>query len=85
MFLFIIFLEMYKLDTQRQTSILFYFLFFLSLKSNFQISDGSEKLSDNSPGSASVNSFASAEFAEEFQGLSVDEQDRLRAEWSQVQ
>jgi len=44
---------------------------------------GSEKLSDNSPGSASVNSFASADFAEEFQGLSVEEQDRLRAEWSQ--
>jgi len=44
---------------------------------------GSEKLSDNSPGSASVNSFGSAEFAEEFKGLSVEEQDRLRAEWSQ--
>lgn len=50
----------------------------------FSFPDGSEKLSDNSPGSASVASFGSAEFAEEFQGLSAEEQDRLRAEWSQV-
>lgn len=38
-------------------------------------------MSDSSPGAAS---FASAEFAEEFNGLTVDEQERLRAEWSQV-
>lgn len=44
---------------------------------------GSEKLSDNSPGAGSVGSFESAEFANEFAGLSVEEQDRLRAEWSQ--
>lgn len=43
--------------------------------------DGSEKLSDNSPGAASITS---AEIANEFASLSNEEQDRLRAEWSQV-
>lgn len=43
--------------------------------------DGSEKLSDNSPGAASITS---AEIADEFASLSNEEQDRLRAEWSQV-
>lgn len=43
--------------------------------------DGSETLSDNSPGAASITS---AEIANEFAGLSNEEQDRLRAEWSQV-
>lgn len=44
--------------------------------------DNSEKLSDNSPGAASVASFESAEFANEFSGLSADEQQRLRDEWN---
>ena len=43
--------------------------------------DGSEKLSDNSPGAASISSI---DIANEFAGLTVEEQERLRAEWSQV-
>lgn len=43
--------------------------------------DGSEKLSDNSPGAASINS---VDIANEFASLSSEEQDRLRAEWNQV-
>lgn len=43
--------------------------------------DGSEKLSDNSPGAASITS---AEIADEFASLSFEEQERLRSEWSQV-
>lgn len=43
--------------------------------------DGSEKLSDNSPGAASISS---VDIANEFAGLSSEEQDRVRAEWSQV-
>lgn len=43
--------------------------------------DGSEKLSDNSPGAASISS---VEIANEFAGLSFEEQERLRTEWSQV-
>lgn len=50
----------------------------------FVITDGSEKLSDNSPGAASVTSFESTEFANDFAGLSFEEQERLRAEWNQV-
>lgn len=46
--------------------------------------DGSEKFSDNSPGAASVTSFESTEFANDFAGLSFEEQERLRAEWNQV-
>lgn len=46
-----------------------------------QFTDGSEKLSDNSPGAASITS---VEIANEFASLSNEEQDRLRAEWSQV-
>lgn len=45
------------------------------------LSDGSEKLSDNSPGAASVTS---AEIANEFAALTFEEQERLRSEWSQV-
>jgi len=41
---------------------------------------GSEKLNDNSPGAASISSI---DIANEFAGLSYEEQDRLRAEWSQ--
>jgi len=41
---------------------------------------GSEKLSDNSPGAASVTS---AEIANEFAALTFEEQERLRSEWSQ--
>lgn len=41
---------------------------------------GSEKLSDNSPGAASISS---VDIANEFAGLSSEEQDRVRAEWSQ--
>lgn len=48
-----------------------------------RFTDGSEKLSDNSPGAASTTSFESAEFAQEFSGLSHEEQERLRAEWNQ--
>lgn len=47
----------------------------------FHITDGSEKLSDNSPGAASISS---VDIANEFASLSHEEQDRLRAEWSQV-
>lgn len=47
------------------------------------LTDGSEKLSDNSPGAASVGSFESTEFVNEFSGLSLEEQERLRNEWSQ--
>lgn len=43
--------------------------------------DGSEKLSDNSPGAASISS---VDIANEFAGLSSEEQERVRAEWSQV-
>lgn len=43
--------------------------------------DGSEKLSDTSPGAASISS---VDIANEFAGLSSEEQDRVRAEWSQV-
>lgn len=43
--------------------------------------DGSEKLSDTSPGAASISS---VDIAEEFNNLSSEEQDRVRAEWSQV-
>lgn len=43
--------------------------------------DGSEKLSDTSPGAASVTS---AEIANEFAALTFEEQERLRSEWSQV-
>lgn len=43
--------------------------------------DGSEKLSDNSPGAASISS---VEIANEFASLSFEEQERLRSEWSQV-
>lgn len=46
------------------------------------VSDGSEKLTDTSPGAASISSI---DIANEFAGLSYEEQDRLRAEWSQVQ
>lgn len=45
------------------------------------IADGSEKLSDNSPGAASISS---VDIANEFASLSHEEQERLRAEWSQV-
>lgn len=45
------------------------------------IPDGSEKLNDNSPGAASISSI---DIANEFAGLSYEEQDRLRSEWSQV-
>jgi len=41
---------------------------------------GSEKLSDISPGAASISSI---DIANEFAGLSYEEQDRLRSEWSQ--
>jgi len=41
---------------------------------------GSEKLSDNSPGAASISSI---DIANEFAGLSHEEQERLRSEWSQ--
>lgn len=41
---------------------------------------GSEKLSDTSPGAASISSI---DIANEFAGLSYEEQDRLRSEWSQ--
>lgn len=44
--------------------------------------DGSEKLSDNSPGAASISS---VEIANEFASLSFEEQERLRSEWSQVE
>lgn len=50
----------------------------------FVLADGSEKLSDHSPGAASVTSFESTEFANDFAGLSFEEQERLRTEWSQV-
>lgn len=43
--------------------------------------DGSEKLSDTSPGAASISS---VEIANEFASLSFEEQERLRSEWSQV-
>lgn len=45
------------------------------------IADGSEKLSDTSPGAASISS---VDIANEFASLSSEEQDRVRAEWSQV-
>ncbi|XP_055315412.1 tumor protein D52 isoform X2 [Sitodiplosis mosellana] len=41
---------------------------------------GSEKLSDTSPGAASISS---VDIANEFASLSSEEQDRVRAEWSQ--
>lgn len=47
----------------------------------FYFPDASEKLSDNSPGTASISSI---DIANEFAGLSFEEQDRLRSEWSQV-
>lgn len=54
------------------------FIFNLDL---FFFVDGSEKLSDNSPGAASISS---VDIANEFAGLSSEEQERVRAEWSQV-
>lgn len=50
-------------------------------RSLFVSTDGSEKLSDTSPGAASISS---VEIANEFEKLSSEEQDRVRAEWSQV-
>lgn len=47
----------------------------------FCIIDGSEKLDDHSPGAASISS---VDIANEFAGLSFEEQERLRSEWSQV-
>jgi len=41
---------------------------------------GSEKLSDTSPGAASISS---VDIANEFAGLTFEEQERLRSEWSQ--
>lgn len=54
---------------------------FLKKKLLFYFPDASEKLSDNSPGTASISSI---DIANEFAGLSFEEQDRLRSEWSQV-
>lgn len=48
---------------------------------NLFLADGSEKLSDTSPGAASISS---VDIANEFASLSSEEQDRVRSEWSQV-
>lgn len=48
---------------------------------NFYIKDGSGKLSDNSPSAASVGS--ASEAINELEHLSLEEQERQRAEWSQ--
>lgn len=45
----------------------------------FFIADNSGKLSDNSPGSVT-----SAQIADEFNALTIEEQEQQRAEWSQV-